>query len=328
MLYVVRAWSARSPVTRVVLLAAGLLLVACLGAAVLAGAITASLLPGGEASESAVQSIPPDWLSLYQEAATSCPGLSWTVLAAIGSVESDHGQSAAAGVHSGANVAGAEGPMQFEPATFASYAVVGPGGADPATPYDPVDAVYTAARYLCVDGAADGATVAQAVYDYNHSASYVDRVLSLASSYQAPPGAPDGADASVAGPPAEPPSVAAATAVGFARHQLGVPYRWGGEGQSGFDCSGLVEAAYAAAGVHLPRGAQEQYDSGPHLPAGQPLAPGDLVFFGTPTAVEHVGVYIGGDQMIDAPHTGADVRVEPDRWTDYLGATRPAGGAG
>ena len=63
------------------------------------------------------------------------------MLAAIGRVESDSGQSDAAGVASGANFAGAEGPMQFEPATFALYGVVGPGGADPASPYDPVDAI-------------------------------------------------------------------------------------------------------------------------------------------------------------------------------------------
>ena len=69
--------------------------------------------------------IPPAYLALYMDAAQTCPGLPWGVLAGIGKVESDHGRSTAPGVHSGANYAGAEGPMQFEPATFAQYAVDG-----------------------------------------------------------------------------------------------------------------------------------------------------------------------------------------------------------
>ena len=89
--------------------------------------------------------LPAGWAALEQAAAATCPGLSWSVLAAIGTVESDSGRSTAPGVPSGANPAGAEGPFQFEPATFAAYATVGPGGARPASPYDPVDAVYTAA---------------------------------------------------------------------------------------------------------------------------------------------------------------------------------------
>ncbi len=70
------------------------------------------------ASTAATATIPPAMLALYQKAAVTCPGLPWTVLAAIGTVESDNGQSNLPGVHSGANAAGAEGPMQFEPATF------------------------------------------------------------------------------------------------------------------------------------------------------------------------------------------------------------------
>src|SRR5665213_3449484 len=103
-------------------------------------------------------------LTLYQEAATICPGLSWTVLAAIGTVESGNGTSDLPGVHSGANFAGAEGPMQFEPATFAEYSnPVPPGGADPPNPYDPTDAVFAAARLLCANGANNGADIAGAV---------------------------------------------------------------------------------------------------------------------------------------------------------------------
>ncbi|MHB1821677.1 MAG: lytic transglycosylase domain-containing protein [Acidimicrobiales bacterium] len=124
---------------------------------------------------------PPD-RALYEAAAATCPGLPWPVLAAIGSIESDNGRSLAPGVHSGANQAGAEGPMQFEPATFAAYGIVGPGGAYPPDPYNPIDAVYSAARLLCEDGGAgDAADLRAAVYDYNHSDAYVHDVIQLAS---------------------------------------------------------------------------------------------------------------------------------------------------
>ncbi|HEY7948402.1 MAG TPA: C40 family peptidase [Acidimicrobiales bacterium] len=120
-------------------------------------------------------------------------------------------------------------------------------------------------------------------------------------------------------------SPVAGAAVAWALAHLGTPYRWGGEGTGGFDCSGLVQAAFAAAGVTLPRVAQDQYDAGPHLAPGTALEPGDLVFFGgSAEAVDHVGIVVGAGEMIDAPHSGAVVRVEPV-WSDgYLGATRPA----
>jgi membrane-bound lytic murein transglycosylase B len=124
-------------------------------------------------------------LTLYQRAALTCPGLSWSVLAAIGTVESSNGTSELPGVHSGANYAGAEGPMQFEPPTFRAYDEPVPtGGADPPSPYDPTDAAYAAARLLCANGGANGADIPGAVYAYNHSRSYVSEVLSLAASYQ------------------------------------------------------------------------------------------------------------------------------------------------
>lgn len=128
--------------------------------------------------------IPAVMAGLYhQAAAAGCRGLSWTVLAAIGTVESDNGTSTLPGVHAGANAAGAEGPMQFEPATFAAYdEPVPPGGADPPSPYDATDAVYAADRMLCADGAGHPTTLARAIWDYNHSTAYVATVLSLATS--------------------------------------------------------------------------------------------------------------------------------------------------
>ena len=273
-------------------------------------------------------------LTLYQQAAATCPGLPWTILAAIGTVESGNGQSNLPGVHSGANSAGAEGPMQFEPATFAAYDEPVPsGGAVPPSPYDPTDAVYAAARLLCADGASGGADLSGAVFAYNHSASYVAQVLALAQSYAA---APTGADA--AGGTLASAAGAGAVAVSWALSQIGTPYVWGGETPGvGFDCSGLVQAAYAAAGVALPRVAQDQYDRTPKLEPGTGLAPGDLVFFGGgPGSIDHVGLFVGvvdgQDVMIDAPHTGADVRAEAFPATPgssfgsllFVGATRPA----
>ena len=296
------------------------LLVAVLAAG--AGAGIASLLGGGDAAPSATATsdIPPAMLALYQEAAATCPGLPWTVLAAIGTVESDNDQSTLPGVHSGANSAGAEGPMQFEPATFAAYdQPVPPGGANPPSPYDPTDAVYAAARDLCANGAENGANLTAAVFAYNHSQSYVSEVLALAQSYGQ----------------TEAQTVAAGTAGGiavdWALAQVGTPYIWGGETPGvGFDCSGLVQAAYKVAGITLPRVAQDQYDATAKLGPTDPLEPGDLVFFGgSPDDIEHVGIYVGNDQMVDAPHTGADVRVEAIPTTPgtswgtetYIGAT-------
>jgi cell wall-associated NlpC family hydrolase len=252
--------------------------------------------------------IPPTWLTLYQQAANLCTGLPWPVLAAIGTVETRSGQSTAPGVWSGANGAGAEGPMQFEPATFAAYATVGPGGVQPASPYDPTDAVYTAAALLCGNGAGAPATLRTAIADYNHSESYVNTVLTLAIAF--------GQDPSASG--------TVVVALSFAAHQLNTPYVWGGTGSGGFDCSGLAQAAYRDAGIALPRVAQDQFDIGPRVPAGSTVQPGDLIFFGSgPVGVDHVGLYVGAGEMIDAPHTGALVRFDSARWPGLAGATRP-----
>jgi cell wall-associated NlpC family hydrolase len=326
-----------------------------LAAVVMAGAtgvVSASLLgsPGGAgggpgngggvggvgavvATPTALNAIPATMLTLYEAAAATCPGLPWTVLAAIGTVESGNGTSNLPGVHSGANAAGAEGPMQFEPATFAAYdRPAPPGGASPPSPYDPVDAVYAAATMLCANGAAAGADLPGAVFAYNHDAGYVTRVLSLALSYgQAAPQAVAGSAGSAVGP-------AGATAAAWALAQVGTPYIWGGEAPGvGFDCSGLSQAAYKMAGVMVPRVAQDQFNAGVHLGPGTVLLPGDLVFFGAgPGSVTHVGIYLGVQggrtMMVDAPYTGAVVRVDAFPATPgaawgseiFVGATRPS----
>jgi cell wall-associated NlpC family hydrolase len=262
----------------------------------------------GNAGAYHLPALPAAWAALDQGAATTCPGLPWSVLAAIGTVESDSGRSTAPGVASGANAAGAEGPMQFEPATFAAYAAVGPGGVSPPSPYDPVDAVYTAAAMLCADGAGSASGLRGAVFAYNHDGGYVNTVLTLSLAF--------GEDPTV--------NVGVVAALSFAGRQLGTSYLWGGTGPGGFDCSGLSQAAFARAGVTLPRVAQDQFSAGPSLAVGATVQPGDLVFFGTgPNGIDHVGIYVGSGLMVDAPHTGALVRVETAGWTDLVGATRP-----
>jgi hypothetical protein len=135
-----------------------------------------------------VADIPGEYLTEYRAAASTCPGLSWSVLAAVGKVESDHGRSRLPGVRSGANSAGARGPMQFLPATFAAFSSgahpVPPGGARPPSPYNRHDAVHAAANYLCASGARNGRDVPGAVFAYNHSAAYVSMVLAQAGAYR------------------------------------------------------------------------------------------------------------------------------------------------
>jgi cell wall-associated NlpC family hydrolase len=124
------------------------------------------------------------------------------------------------------------------------------------------------------------------------------------------------------------PSGAAALAVAFARSQLGKPYVWGAAGPSAYDCSGLTMAAYRRAGVWLPRVSRAQWNAGPRVGLGG-LAPGDLVFFAyntaDPATIHHVGIYIGGGGMVEAPYSGASVRVASIGRPDYIGAVRPTG---
>lgn len=103
----------------------------------------------------------------------------------------------------------------------------------------------------------------------------------------------------------------AAKAVAVALSEVGKPYVYGASGPNSFDCSGLVQYAYRRAGVALPRSTQQQLAATRPVPAAD-LHPGDLVFF-YPGAT-HVGIYLGDGTMVDAPHTGATVRVEPIRY--------------
>jgi cell wall-associated NlpC family hydrolase len=109
-------------------------------------------------------------------------------------------------------------------------------------------------------------------------------------------------------------------AIAFARAQLGKPYVWGATGPDSFDCSGLTQAAYKAAGVNLPRTTGEQVDVGTRV-SQSGLKPGDLIFFYSDAS--HVGLYIGNGEMIHAPHTGTVVKIAPITEMPIYGAVRP-----
>ncbi|MFF8790796.1 NlpC/P60 family protein [Streptomyces sp. NPDC015125] len=251
-----------------------------------------------------VGDIPPQMLALYRQAApAACRGLDWSVLAAIGKVETDHARHPTM-----RSSAGAVGPMQFLPSTFEGYAhPVPPGGASPPTPWDATDAVYAAARMLCANGAKTGTSqgVYKAIYSYNHADWYVRKVLSQAKVYAAAQPSSPGPDVGGASNPI----------VQAALGKLGVPYVWGGgtvngPSNGGFDCSGLTSyAVYQGTGhrVALPRTSQEQRHVGRPVSRNE-MQPGDLIVFNK-DGWGHVGIYAGGGRMVDAPRPGKSVEV-------------------
>ncbi|WNI17351.1 NlpC/P60 family protein [Actinacidiphila sp. ITFR-21] len=115
-------------------------------------------------------------------------------------------------------------------------------------------------------------------------------------------------------------SSVAEQAIAFAHQQLGKPYVWGATGPDSFDCSGLTQAAYKAAGVSLPRTTYDQVDVGTRVSEAN-LQPGDLIFFYSD--VSHVGLYIGGGEMIHAPHTGTVVKIAPITEMPFYAGVRP-----
>jgi cell wall-associated NlpC family hydrolase len=131
------------------------------------------------------------------------------------------------------------------------------------------------------------------------------------------------------------PSAIAKQAVAFALGQRGKPYRWGAEGPGSFDCSGLTFAAYQAAGLGWSRmTAADQWRwlraRGRLVPRGR-LAPGDLVFFAhqhSAATIYHVGLYVGNSRMVEAPYSGALVRVVSINPAGLFGAGRPAPAGG
>ncbi|MFD9334057.1 NlpC/P60 family protein [Streptomyces sp. NPDC060028] len=283
---------------------------------------------GGRLVGLAKGAVPAKYQPLVQKWGALCPALTPALLAAQLYSESGWDPDIV-------SPADARGIAQFIPGTWATHGIDGDGDGDRDI-WDPNDAIPSAASYDCelaryvgkVPGdpvknmlaaynAGPGAVIQhQGVPPFRETEGYVKTITTLAKSFEAPVGR-------VA------PSQQAAGAIYFAQKQLGTPYLWGGNGtpdQGGrFDCSGLTKAAYETVGIELPRVANDQYNAGSH-PARADLLPGDLVFFSDDLTnsreIRHVGLYVGGGYMINAPYTGAVIRFDKIDTPDYFGATR------
>ncbi|MGH3797717.1 MAG: C40 family peptidase [Pseudonocardiaceae bacterium] len=202
--------------------------------------------------------------------------------------------------------------------SWITLAAVGRVDAQQWHPQSGVPAAVTTAQQLCAHGrdtSTDSGWEA-AVRSVGDGTAHLHQVLAAATAY---------ATAVQSNIPISPPALAA---INFAIDQIGLPYEWGGngprQGDPGFDCSGLTKAAYASAGIELPRTAAAQYFATRHLGSHEALQPGDLVFYANPVdGIHHVGLYIGNGEMINAPTFGMPVQVGSYRYNDYAGAGRP-----
>jgi cell wall-associated NlpC family hydrolase len=285
--------------------AAALLLLLLAVIAGAAGGITgqeAAACTSQPAASSTAAAIPASYLADFKAAGTRY-GIPWTVLAAIGQVESGFG------ANDGPSSAGALGPMQFEPSTWATY---GDGG----NIMNPDDAIPAAARLLVANGAPGN--LQQALLAYNDASWYVTEILDQAARYAAGGATTVSAAGSAVCQQAALGPLPAGTAgkiLAYAEAQLGKQYVYGATGPDAFDCSGLAMMAYRAAGITIPRTSQAQWAYGTQIPASQ-VQPGDLVFFaganGTPAAPDHVGIVLNpaAHTMINAYTTAFPVEED------------------
>ncbi|MYU02182.1 MULTISPECIES: bifunctional lytic transglycosylase/C40 family peptidase [unclassified Streptomyces] len=298
------------------------------------GADSASAQDAGPGGGITTDAPVPGWVrELINKNAGKCPQVTASLLAAQLFTES--------GFNSGAvSPVGALGIAQFMPATWADQGRDGNGdGVKDAR--NPADAIAAQAEYDCTLAAevkkvpGDSTDNMLAAYNaggpavikyngippYSETREYVRKIRALASKWAdaVRPDAPAGK-----GP---------ARAITAAKTALGSWYQWGGscampfKGMGGCDCSSLTKMAWSAAGVNLPRTTYDQVHAGTAVNAVSQLRPGDLLFTVPGRAgPEHVGMYIGNGQVIDAPHTGAQVRIKPlSYWKPQIIAMRHVG---
>jgi hypothetical protein len=229
---------------------------------------------------------------LYRAAADRYQ-IPWTLLAGIGMEETGHGRN------NWTSTAGAQGLMQFMPATFAAMGV--DGDRDGHTDiHNDADSVYSAANYLTESGVKAGAAgVRRAIFAYNHTDWYVNDVLFYAHHYGGGLMLGDPADCGADGdgnlnlPPLTDLRVAAV--LEWARHHIGGPYRMGANGPVAYDCSTFTQTAYTQIGIRMPRTAATQRSwlaagNGHRIRPGQERA-GDLIFWDSylgPNTIGHV----------------------------------------
>jgi cell wall-associated NlpC family hydrolase len=284
--------------------------------------------------------VPTQYQSLIESAGNTCPEVTPNLLAALLTQESGFNPEAKSPV-------GAQGIAQFMPSTWETHGIDGNGDGK-RNVWDPQDAIPSSAKYLCTiakdvkDVPGNKQSNMLAAYNagsgavrkyggvppYKETQNYVRSITSLANQ-------PSGGKTATTNQ--------ATVAISAAKGMIGTPYSWGGGNQSGpstgiccspkgrsgasirgFDCSGLTLYAYAKAGIALPRTAAQQYAASEPVKPGQ-MRPGDLVFYGKSAAsIHHVGIYIGGGYMIDAPRPGTQVRYSPlDTMRDLLAVARP-----
>ncbi|MGW2444489.1 C40 family peptidase [Streptomyces sp. NPDC001675] len=316
-----------------------------IGVGATAAVVLAALVQGAAddpVSTALSLAVPTQYRSLIQAAGNTCPEVSPNLLAALLTQESGFNPKARSPV-------GAQGIAQFMPSTWETHGVDGNGDGKKDV-WDPEDAIPAAATYLCgiakdvqdVPGDKQSNTLAaynagsgavrkyKGVPPYKETQNYVRSIQSLANK----PTTSHGRTAT---------TMQASTALNAATKMIGTPYSWGGgnasgpstgtccspngrSGQSitGFDCSGLTLYAYAQAGITLPRTAAQQYTASEPVKPGE-VRPGDLVFYGTSlSSIHHVGIYIGGGWILNAPRPGTQVRYDPmDTMPDLIAVARP-----